>query len=228
MLRDGWAVCRGVRLHYLDSDPDAGPDLVPVLFVPGMLGTAETHAAELAALGRGRSDAPSAGYTFADHVDDIAAAVEHAGLTRCCLSAYSRGVPFAIAYADRHPDRVAGLILGDHPARYPAIPPVWVDRVLAAAGDRVDPRVLRALQQESADIGLWEEAARLTCPVLVLRGGQPDALLSAVEADQYRRSIPHVRVITFEDAGHQLWQPDQDRYIDALRSFVRELDPATR
>jgi len=236
MAHDGWASNRGVRIHYLEGG-EAVPALVPVVFVPGMLGAAEEHRAEMVALaprrclaislrGRGRSDAPDTGYGFEDHIGDIDAVVHAAELENCCLMGYSRSVPYAIAWAARHPGRLAGLILGDYPPHYPAVPAAWADRVLPVFSDRVAPKVMMALQRESAEVAVLDQLAEITCPVLVLRGGRPDARLSAGDAAVYCRHLPQAEVVVFEDAGHELWTPDAGRYHATLRTFLEGLDGA--
>ena len=231
----GWATNQGVRLEYLERRLEPNGALVPVLFIPGSLGAADAYRTELAALaprhalavslrGRGRSDAPERGYTFADHVGDITAVVEQTGLDGFCLVAYSQSVPYAIAYAAQHPHWLAGLVLGDYPARAPALPAVWRDHALAAG--RVPAHVAHSLQRESAEVSLWDRLPLIPCPVLVLRGGQPGALLSAENAARYARELPNAEVVTFEDAGHELWQPDAGRYLGTLQAFFTKLDAA--
>lgn len=235
MVEDAWANNGGVRLQYRDSNSGASSELVPLLFVPGMLGSAEQYETELAALaprrclaislrGRGQSDAPAVGYGVRDHATDIAAVVGHARLGPFCLMAYSQSVPFALAYAARHPRALAGLIIGDYPAAYPAMPPAWVERVRARAEPAVRPGVAEALQHESASISLWEELPTLACPVLVLSGGQPDARLKPADIERYRRLLPDVEVVIFPAAGHELWRPNYEDFIRTIEAFLVRLD----
>src|SRR6058998_1570026 len=103
----GWVNNKGVRLHYLDSGGAQGSTFVPVVFIPGFLGSAENYHREMDSLhgrrcvavslrGRGLSDAPETGYSFEDHVSDIEALVDEVGLEGFCLCAYSVGVAYAI------------------------------------------------------------------------------------------------------------------------------------
>ena len=62
--------------------------------------------------GAGLSEKVRAPYAMADHVADLAALLEAAGLTPpLYLAGAAMGAAIAVAYAARHPDRVAGLIL---------------------------------------------------------------------------------------------------------------------
>ena len=139
-------------LHYLEWQPPSGPSGVPVLFVHGLL----THAAHwgpmAAALaggslraaprrcvapdlrGRGLSAAPKAGYRVADHVADIERVVAAAGLERFLLVGFSVGAAYAAAYTAACagvPGRVAGLVVGDYPARTRGFGPAVREQYLA-------------------------------------------------------------------------------------------------
>ena len=89
-----------VRLHVLDNGRRSG--LPPVVVVPGMgeyageygwladrLGDRRVVVVDVR--GRGGSDAPDAGYAWADHVGDLRAVVAELGLERPVLVAFSRG-----------------------------------------------------------------------------------------------------------------------------------------
>ncbi len=232
MTRDGWADNSGVRLHYLNSGPGQG---TPLVFVPGGLGHAGHFAPEIAALaprrcvaislrGRGESDAPETGYSLAEQASDIAAVVDAAGLDRFGLMGYSLGVPVALRYGADHPERLAGLIVGDYPARYPAIAPEWVEGVLTALGDEVRAVAVRGIQRDAVETLLWDDLPRITCPALILRGGLEDAALSPEESRRYGEKLPLALIAVFEESGHDLSSPSFERYVGALRIFMSQID----
>ena len=103
-IGERWANNKGVLLHYLDTGAFAAYNLVPIVFVPGALGSAENYVREMESLtprrclavslrGAGKSEAPEKGYTFEDHVFDIEAIIQESELNSFCLMAYSMGVP---------------------------------------------------------------------------------------------------------------------------------------
>lgn len=231
-----WTENDGIRLHYLDTRDQADAAHLPVVFLPGALGQAEDFRSELNALaprravamslrGRGKSDTPMTGFTFAEHVGDVEAVIADAGLRRFCLFAYSMSVPFAIEYAARHPEQVAGMIIGDYPAQYPAIPPEWAKRA-AAAGFETPRFVLDGIQVDSDDTPLWDRLPQITCPVLIIRGDAPDAMLNAAQVEQYVSGLKQAMAIVFRGSGHRLWEPDAARYLNTLRYFLEGLDAA--
>ncbi|HEV7328842.1 MAG TPA: alpha/beta fold hydrolase [Bosea sp. (in: a-proteobacteria)] len=61
--------------------------------------------------GNGLSDWSVADFSLERFVEDLEAAVDAAGLARFVLYGTSQGVPIALAYARRHPDRLSHLVL---------------------------------------------------------------------------------------------------------------------
>lgn len=232
-----WANNHGVRLHYLVS-ASSDPSLTPVVLIPGAFGSAESYESEFAAFaprrcvaislrGRGQSDAPHSGYTIRHHATDIAAVVDHADLPRFTLMAYSVGVPYAIRYYTQGAPGLAGLILADYPARLPQFTTDWVERVQRLLSpDIARPHVVDALKREASAVELWDELDGIRCPVLLLRGTQEGALLSAEHVEQYRRHLPQAEVVEFWESGHELWRPNYERYIVVIKDFLGRINGA--
>ena len=227
---------RGVRIHYLESNGDPSTSPVPVVYIPGAFGLAESFLREMSALaprrsisidlrGRGKSDAPETGYSFHHNVSDIQTVVDTLQLNHFCLTGFSVGVAYAVGCAYRHPDRITGLILIDYPARYPRFPSDWVERWFSGPSFKGNLQAAHQLQRESADIQLWDKLDTIKCPVLVLRGGRPDALLGAEQAERFRQHLRDVEVVVFEDSGHNVSEPDFERFIGTMKKFLERLDP---
>jgi len=234
MASDGFAKNDRVRLHYLDSGGAVSVGL-PMVLVPGLRGSAEDFLPTMAGLaprrsialslrGRGRSETPDLGYSFDDHVDDIAALVGEAHLIRFSLMAHSIGVAYAIGYAHRFPHRVAGLILAGYPAHYPKLTADWALRVIEQYPGEMRVQALLGVQDDSSDLPLWDRLSELTCPILVLRGGKSTSRLKEAAAEQYAEAVPHARIVTFPDSGHRLWRPDFDRYLTTIQTFLDDVD----
>lgn len=234
MIRDAWAVREGVRIHYLDSGEQEESGRIPLMYIPGSLESADGFRSEMEKLaprrtlavswrGAGKSDAPETGYSLEDQVADAEAVMEEALEGRFCLMAYSMGVPRAIELAARHPRRVAGLILIDYPARYPALSETWAERVLASSR-KIPERVVRAMQRESREVLLWDRLRDIRRPVLVLRGGGEGSLLKEADAAIFRERLPRVDIAVMPKAGHDVWNPDYDRFFRTVVSFLEERD----
>jgi pimeloyl-ACP methyl ester carboxylesterase len=217
-LVEGWLAGPGGRLHYLASAPGS-PSGRPLLVVPGLSDTAEDYRDLLLAVtprpavavslrGRGGSDTPAAGYRLADHVADVEAAVDQLGLAPCHLFAYSRGVSYALGFVRAHPDAVRSLVVVDYPARHNALPPSWVDWLLATTWRgqpvtaRLRPEAVRGIQRDSADVDLWDAVAAVAGPVLVLAGGRRGSAIDAGVLAAYRRHAARLTVAVYPELGH--------------------------
>ncbi len=209
--------------------------------------------------GRGQSAAPEHGYRLADHVADIEALVAGLELSRPCLMGYSRGAVYALAWAIEQTARpyhhvaarpyhhvaarpyhhvaarpyhhVAGLIIQDHPAHHPALPPEWTERFLRSTcrgtpvSERLMPHVVESLQREGEDIRLWDALPGLTCPVLIMYGAGPGSRLPLAGVQRYLERLPDARTARFENSGHRLWEPDFGQYVLTIAAFLARLDP---
>ena len=69
--------------------------------------------------------------------------------------------------------RIAGVIVGDYPARYRALSAKWVVRAVESMPERARPEVAAAIQRESCEVLLWDSLGSLDGPVMILKGGQP-------------------------------------------------------
>lgn len=230
----------GVRLHVLDNGCAGGAP--PVLVVPGMgeyageyawlldrLGERRVVVADLR--GRGGSDTPESGYTWADHIGDLRAVVTALGLRRPVLVAFSRGSSYALGYALESPGAVAGLVVGDYQARHVGLPAAFADQQLGArirgvaVAERMPEHAVRRVVAESREVPLWDRLAELRCPVLVLRGDRPSSIVTDELAQRWRAALPSVDVVTIAGAGHDLWSRDPGAYLAALLPFLDRLGP---
>src|SRR5882672_3012633 len=218
-----------VRLHCLAQESDSA--LTPFLIVPGTFGVAEDYVEEMTALaprrcitvslrGRGRSDAPQSGYQFEDHVADISAAAAQLGSERFAMMGYSMGAAYALGFAAKQVGKIAGLIVGDYPARYRALSAKWAERAVTAMPDRARPEVAEALQRESAEVLLWDSLGSIDCPVMILKGGQPGSMVTAEIAAKYLERLKQGEIVTLDQNAHELWRPDFESYIGAIRAFL--------
>lgn len=87
----------------------------------------------------------------------------------------------------------------------------------------------RRLRGAEAPVGGWrelvagmdQEAASLTCPVLVLRGAASD-VLSNEGAEEIASLIPDARLATVGSAGHHAAGDNPETTVDLLRAFLAE------
>jgi len=234
-IEERWVRNGAVRLHCLEQESDS--TLTPFLIVPGTFGVAEDYVQEMEALaprrcitvslrGRGRSDAPASGYQFEDHVADIGAAAAQLGNERFAMMGYSMGAAYALGFAVQQAPRIAGVIVGDYPARYRALSAKWAERAVAAMPERARPEVAAAIQRESSEVLLWDSLGSLDCPVMILKGGRPGSMVSAEIGAKYLERLKQGEVVTLDQNAHELWRPDFESYIGAIRAFLERVDHA--
>ena len=69
---------------------------------------------------------------------------------------------------------------------------------------------------------LAAEIAKITCPVLIVRGARSD-ILSDEGADKFARSLPLARWVRVENAGHNVQGDNPRGLLDAMGSFFGEI-----
>ncbi len=236
--RERWVENGKVRLHYVESNWDAPSTLTPVVYAHSAFGTAEDFIPEMRALsprrcvavslrGRGNSDAPETGYSFDSNVSDFERMVNHLNLKNLCVMGWSVGVTYSIAYAAGHPERVSALILLDYPARHPKWPAGRAERWLSEPSIKDNPnriRGLRGLERESTEVVLWDKLNKVKAPILVIGGGAEGALLKQEHVEIYRQHCRNLEVVIFPDSGHNVSQPDYDRFIRTMNKFLEPID----
>ncbi len=236
LIREGWVNNGAVRLHYIESGSDTSFAKTPVVYLSG--GTAEGFLPEMKALaprtcvslslrGRGKSSSPETGYSFDHNVSDIETVISKLDLKNFCVMGWSIGVTYSIAYVSRNPGTVSGLVLLDYAARHPKWSHGWAERVSSDPSIGKDPNRMRGLdglERESADVVLWDSLDRIKCPVLIIGGGQADALLKPEHIEKYRQHLPGAEIVVFEDSGHNVSQPNYERFIGTVKSFLNRLD----
>jgi len=206
-----------------------------VVFLPGFLGPPDAYQAEARALSPhpvaalGLRGSPGCGvlergWTFEDFLADLVFLAERLDFPRFLLSAYSANVPLALAYAARHPQRVRGLLLIDYPPRVLRPGVDWVRRMRKARPD-LPEAALRGIASEFGPFDAGPLLSRVRAPVLILRGNpEQGGLLDEAEAEAMRTALPEARVVNFPESGHEIWDPDPEAYLDALKGFVATLE----
>ncbi len=114
-------------------DDAGGGDKLPIIFLHSFAGSSndwknqlelvrtERRAIALDLRGHGQSDAPSDNdYKVQSLANDLEAVVDSLKLDRFILVGHSLGGSTAIAYAGKHPDKVAGLLITGTPGKTPA------------------------------------------------------------------------------------------------------------
>jgi pimeloyl-ACP methyl ester carboxylesterase len=230
----------GVKIRFLDTDP-AEPVGLPVVFVPGIVDTADDYVDALPCFGsrrllvvemrgRGGSDAPPGGYSPVEQAGDVEAVLDASGIDRFHLMTFSRGTTPALELAFKWPDRVRTLSIGDYLPAEIGLPAPYAQQLYNSRwrgqpnSARVQLHVLEGIQAASRAREFWEELAGLGVPVLVARGTGGGIIDDDREA-QYRRSVPGVEVVTIPVASHDIFRSSRTAYPEAVLEFIGRRAP---
>ncbi len=227
----------GVQIEILRSlDLSKG---IPVILVPGMLGTASMLADRLEVLaprpgitmshrGCGKSSSPVEGhYDFQSRCQDIEAVVDHFQLKRYFLYGFSRGVALVLQHCLQYPERVAGLVLDDAEPIYPELSRDWLDRMNAAQFLWAHPFALERIQLESEEIRFHDRLSEIKAPSLIFRGVLEGSLLSREAAVNMQKLLHSADLIHLPQSGHGASLEDFPMFQDALVDFFNRIDPAS-
>ncbi|WP_051287003.1 alpha/beta fold hydrolase [Paenibacillus taiwanensis] len=226
----------GTTIHYLDSQPESSSELSPLLICPGLSQTAEEcveymkqlHSRRCVVLsfrGRGKSGTPETGYSLEHHVADIAAVVEHAGLDRFHLYAYSRGVSYAIAYAMQTPMTILSLAILDYPAVHKRMEQSWADAYINdylipfGRTTHIRAEAVYRIQQESVEVELQVPAH---IRLLVMRGTLEGSLLDDTDLNRYLTSHPDAETVHFAHSAHDVEHTEAHLLYAALQRFLAD------
>ena len=180
--------------------------------------------------GRGRSEAPAAGYSVADHARDLAAVLDEAGVDRFHLMTFSRGTSWGLQLALDEPSWVASVSIGDYRAAEIQLTPEFVEMQLATRfrgiplPERMSPDVLVAIGRESKARELWDDLRSLPCPLLVARPGG-SGILDDDAVARYLSVRPDAEIVTVPDAPHDLFRVDRLFYPRAVADFLARRCP---
>jgi hypothetical protein len=59
-----------------------------------------------------------------------------------------------------------------------------------------------------------------------VRGGAQGAMVTEAVLARYRGAVSDLRVVSFDESGHDLWQPDPTRFATTVASFLSDVDEA--
>ncbi|MEZ5137220.1 MAG: alpha/beta hydrolase [Acidimicrobiales bacterium] len=185
---------------------------------------ADVHLVDLR--GHGRSEMPSTGYTVADNVDDLEALLDAWGVDGPVhLFGNSFGGVVSLAFAHRHPERVASLFLieahfavegwGEHMAGSLALAAFGLDEDavqswLAENADRKLSRLAKRSERFLTETSLIDDLqaeepigwlAEIACPTYAMYGSETDIMDRALEL---QAKVPGCELEIVPDCSHSL------------------------
>ncbi len=168
--------------------------------------------------GHGRSG-PAEAYSFDLFGDDLHGLLDAHGIEQAVLVGHSMGGVVAYRYAERHPERVAAMVLEEAPA------PMPLGRELGPRPEgeldydwAVRAPILAELNDPGPD---WPvRLAAIAVPTLVVAGG-PRSHLPQADIATMAGFRPAARLMTI-DAGHLVHETRPDEFAAAVEDFLAD------
>lgn len=241
---------------YVDNDNQSVQEGIPVLFLHSFGGSTEhwkqqldhvrtkRQAAAFDFRGHGRSEAAEdANYNVEALVKDVEAVMDELGWPQAILVGHSMGGTAAIAYADAHPTRVAGLVLSGTPGRsdpeqakqimaaldseqYQMVMDEYMKKLLTNARPPTDTLVMAGMQELSKAVSLQVirgQFAYNPLPALQRYQGPKTIVYSSGEQNQpnalYRQAsdIPSQLIA---DTSHWTQLDKPEKFNEILDRFI--------
>ncbi|MFD5865888.1 alpha/beta hydrolase [Agromyces sp. NPDC127015] len=141
--------------------------------------------------GRGRSNRLPAPYGLEQHADDLAGVLDALGVPRAFVVGHSMGAFVTVRLAERHPDRVAGVVLVDGGLPIPAPAGVAPEDLPALLLGPALERLAMTFPDRAAYLAFWRRhpamgpywSDAIEAYVDYDLEGEPPALRSAANAD---------------------------------------------
>lgn len=225
------------QICYLDSGgDDCG---APIVFVPGFTCVADDYVEVLPLFGRrtvvvelrghGHSSAPPTRYDCETLSRDVGAVIDALTAGPVHLVTFSRGTPYALAWALAHPGRVRSVAIGDYVPEEIELTDDIIRSLLdgrwrgTPVRERVDHDAAIATLRSARTQSFWEPLAQWQPPLLAVRAlGSP--MIDDATWDRYRALFPGARLREFPDSPHDIFRPDRGRYPRLVREHVDSVD----
>ncbi|MEG0286659.1 MULTISPECIES: alpha/beta hydrolase [Vagococcus] len=216
-----------VRIHFLESGIKT-EEVPSLLFIPGMLGSADQYETELKEFypmhsiaislrGNGKSDMPLGKFAFENYYSDIETVINHYNLNEIHLVGHSMGALLAIETAVKYPESVRSLIILDYPFKFNSFSKNWIDKTASFGYDEAH---LENIFNDFHSIDLTEDLKKINCPVLVIQGKESDSKLTEEHIKVYKQNLKQVKTITFENSGHEISKSDYQNFISTINKFI--------
>ena len=89
--------------------------------------------------------------------------------------------------------------------------------------ERMSRFAIEAIQRESEEKYFYDDLYKLKIPVLIVSGGKEGSILSTEMKEEYLKAIDNVEITIIEDCDHNIFEPDINQLINAIKNFIDRL-----
>jgi pimeloyl-ACP methyl ester carboxylesterase len=105
--------------------------------------------------------------------------------------------------------------------------PAWSEDELGPWADsklRVSPNLAELQFGQPSATSIWEDLAKITCPVLLITA-DPDkgAIVTPETAQKAAQAAPTLKVVRIQGAGHNIRREGFAAYMQAVRNFLTSI-----
>ncbi len=225
---DKFAENKGINIHYIILNPEAIN--IPIILIPGAISSAEDICDELknnsnlcfiaiSLRGRGKSSAPSVGYSLEDQISDVEAVVQAEGINKVFILGHSNGVGIATYYSIKHYEKVLGLILVDYPPGYPKFTEEWKQRIINETNG-LSTNLLNGLVNESQKKYFLKELGLFDFKKLIIKGANEDSMLPMEIVQKIKKVLSNCTFATIDNCGHEVFIEKPHEITKLIEDFI--------
>ena len=183
--------------------------------------------------GLGRSS-QAASYSLPLYASDLARLLDGLGVAKAVVHGASWGGVLALQFALDHLEKCAAIIIDSSSSQVnEAAAETWyqqseADRQGSGGGRSFSPEHRDSFAASAKVVSeLWKQPLtprlhEITCPVLVVAGGQDTSTRGAGGSILMSRSLPDSRLEIYQDAGHNIYRERLDELRALVVEFCRE------
>jgi hypothetical protein len=159
------------------------------------------------------------------HLSDLEAVVKDALLNRFHLYRNSRGVSYALGYAEDNASQIISLILQDYPPEHKQMPAGWVEEYIHqylipfSRQRNIRPEAVRGIGNESTQRSFTYPFDKR---MLVLRGMLEGRLLDDDGIKCYERMNGLLTVHHFERSDHAIRSTEKELLYRLISEFINQ------
>ncbi|MBB3067467.1 hypothetical protein FHS14_000437 [Paenibacillus baekrokdamisoli] len=159
-----------------------------------------------------------------EHTSDIESVLRATNIQAFHLFTYSRGVSYALRFAQKQPSSILSLILGDYPPEHRKMSAEWAEDYIQHYLEphhrlgHIRPEAVRAIQRESTQIALHE---MMRFPVLVTKGMLEDSLISETDLQSYNEICTNLSIKCFQLSGHGIKMTEKELFYESIQDFLK-------